>query len=136
MGMTLAVARGVIEALLGEAERAAPDECCGLLLGEGAIESMIPAVNVADYPRRRFEIDPAVLIAAHKAERVGGPKLAGYYHSHPAGPPEPSVADAAQAARDGRVWAIVGQTATAREVRFWRDGPEGFEALSYTLAPG
>ncbi|MDD3799399.1 MAG: M67 family metallopeptidase [Novosphingobium sp.] len=118
-----------MERLLAEAEKAAPEECCGLLLGaEGRIAEIRPVANVADDPRSRFEIDPRVLIDACRAERAGGPQLVGYYHSHPAGLPEPSPCDRDQAAGDGKVWAIAGQG----EVRFWRDTPDGFEALSCT----
>ena len=130
MRMALIVARGVIEALLAEAARHHPEECCGLLLGERGIEAILPAANVAADPLRRFEIDPAALIAAHKAARAGGPTMAGYYHSHPAGPAAPSATDRAAASGDGRVWAIVGRG----EARFWRDAPSGFEPLSYLPA--
>ncbi|HUQ13121.1 MAG TPA: M67 family metallopeptidase [Novosphingobium sp.] len=132
MRMTLVVARGVIEALLAEAARRDPEECCGLLLGEGDIDAITSTANVAAEPHRRFEIDPAALIAAHKASRAGGAQIAGYYHSHPAGIAEPSATDRALAARDGRVWAIV----AGRSVTFWRDAPGGFEPLSYTVADG
>ncbi len=60
--------------------------------------------------------------------RMGGPELAGYYHSHPNGPLEPSATDRALAAADGMIWAIV----ALGEVRLWRAGPHGFTALSYT----
>jgi proteasome lid subunit RPN8/RPN11 len=130
MVVQLRIARSVIAELLAEARRAAPEECCGLLLGASGIASIAPAANVAPDRRREFEIDPRTLIAAHKAERSGGTKLLGYYHSHPAGGAEPSATDRARAAGDGRIWAIVG----TGEVRFWRDTPSGFESLCHTLA--
>lgn len=123
---------GAIATLLEEAARAAPREACGLLLGRGAIEELRPTANVAADPLRHFEIDPAALIAVHRAARDGGLPVFGYYHSHPAGPPEPSATDRASASGDGRVWAIVG----GGEVRFWRDAATGFEALSLRLAQG
>lgn len=118
-------------AILAHAARAAPEEACGLLLGEdGRILEARPVANVAPDRQRHFEIDPAALIAAHRAEREGGPELIGYYHSHPTGLPEPSATDRAHAAGDGRVWAI----AAGGRVEFWRDCEGGFEALSYSLA--
>lgn len=103
----LTVTRTVVDAIAAAANRAAPHEACGLLLGRGwRIDRADETANVAPDPRRHFEIDPAVLIAAHKAERAGGARLIGYFHSHPSGLPEPSAIDKAQAARDGRVWAI------------------------------
>jgi proteasome lid subunit RPN8/RPN11 len=115
--------------MLSESGLAAPDECCGLLLGrEGAIEEARAARNVAADPHRRFEIDPQALIDAHRSARAGGAQVLGYYHSHPLGEATPSPTDQRMAARDGSVWVIVGQTA----ITFWRDGKEGFEPLSYT----
>jgi proteasome lid subunit RPN8/RPN11 len=128
--MDIRVSRPVMEALLSEAARSAPDECCGVLFGhDGLIEGAKPAANVADDPRRRFEIEPQSLVDAHRASRAGGPQVLGYYHSHPSGPAEPSATDRAQAAHDGSIWAIVGTSA----VTFWRDEEAGFVALSYTV---
>lgn len=122
----------VLPEILAHASDAVPHECCGLLLGEnGAITRAQATANVHPEPARHFEIDPKALIAAHKAERAGGPQVIGYYHSHPTGDPEPSATDRAQAAHDGKVWAIVGQN----EIRFFRDGEEGFAALSYRVLP-
>ena len=119
--------REALAALLSEAGAAFPDEACGLLLGrKGRIERAVPARNVHPEPGRHFEIDPQTLVEAHRAARGGGPEVIGYFHSHPAGPAVPSAADRDAAPGDGRVWAIVGGC----EVRFWRDGDEGFAALS------
>lgn len=131
--MALEVTSGAMATLRAEAERTAPDEACGLLLGRGGrIEAARPAANVHADPRTRFEIDPAALIAAHRAARAGGPELIGYFHSHPAGHPQPSATDCAHSSGDGRVWAIV----AGDEVTCWRDGAGGFEPLSYTVVDG
>ena len=85
------------------------DEVCGLLLGDhGRITAVQPCVNVSSCPARRFELDPAALIAALRAARGGGPGLIGHYHSHPSGIAEPSPTDAAEAAPDGAIWIIAG----------------------------
>lgn len=126
--MAIEVTSDVLATLLAEAERAAPNECCGLLLGEGErIVEAQPAANIAEDPARRFEIDPHALLAAHKAARSGGPQLLGYYHSHPAGHPVPSATDCEHASGDARVWAIV----AGGEVAFWRDGEQGFELIEH-----
>lgn len=125
--------REAVDRLLREADRAHPREACGLLLGsEGRIERVVPAYNVHPEPHRRFEIDPQALIDAHRAARGGAADVLGYYHSHPAGPAEPSATDRAAAAGDGRIWAIIGRG----EVRLWRDGDEGFVALSTRVVSG
>ena len=127
--MTLEVSSAVVDLLRSEALRHAPLEACGILFGnEGKVEAALPTQNVHPTPATHFEIDPKALIQAYRAERDGGPKVIGFYHSHPQGGPKPSSTDQAQAAGDGKIWAIIGQG----EVRFWLDAPNGFEPLSYT----
>ncbi|AKH42510.1 hypothetical protein WYH_01470 [Croceibacterium atlanticum] len=128
--MEIEVTSAVLKRLRSEAERAAPEECCGILLGGGnSIADALPAANVAQDPRRHFEVDPQTLVDAHRAARAGGPEVAGYYHSHPMGPAFPSATDRAMASGDGRIWAIIGKD----DVTFWRDGEEGFLRLSCRL---
>jgi desampylase len=98
-------------------------EACGLLFGsDDRIDGVAAAENQAADPRTAFEIDGATLFAAVRAERAGGPKLVGYYHSHPNGRAEPSDTDRASAAADGKFWLIV----TADAVTCWRAGADGF----------
>ncbi len=128
--MTLEVAREALEGMVAEAAQAAPDEACGLLLGQdGRVAEIRAAANVAMDKQKHFEVDPQVLIDAHRAERGGGPQLLGYFHSHPQGPPEPSATDREMASGDGKIWAIVAQGM----VRFWRDDKGGFEPVSFAL---
>lgn len=131
--MVAELTSGVTATLLREAAQASPHECCGLLLGQGGtVNAAQPAANVHPDPASHFEIDPAALIAAHRAARVGGPEVLGYYHSHPNGRAEPSATDQVQASGDGRIWAIIAQGG----VTLWRDAPHGFEALPTRVAPG
>ncbi len=130
--MRCEVSSDVVERLLAEAASAHPQECCGILLGEGdAITAIQPADNVHPEPERHFEIDPQALVDAHRAARAGGPAIIGYYHSHPNGRAEPSATDRAMAASDGAVWAII----AAGRITLWRSGDAGFAALPYVTAP-
>lgn len=87
---------------------AEPGEVCGLLLGGGGrIEAIMPAPNVAPDPAGHFELDPAVLLAAHRQARTGGLAVIGHYHSHPSGIAAPSATDLACATPDGSLWLIV-----------------------------
>lgn len=124
--MTVRISSELHQQLL-EAAAASPDaEICGLLIGENRIERIVPTRNVAAAPGRHFEIDPETLFAAIRAERAGGNKLLGYYHSHPSGPAKPSAADTAQAIADGRYWLIIG----GGQVTAWSMAQHGtFEAL-------
>ena len=127
------VSKDSLAAMRAAAAAAHPREVCGILLGEGGrISAARETANVHARPETHFEIDPQALIDAHRAARAGGPQVLGYFHSHPAGPPEPSATDRASAAGDGRVWAIV----AGEEIVFWRDGKDGFTALSFVQMDG
>jgi desampylase len=142
MGMGLRISRAVLETALAHAATDPAREACGLLLGaaEGGAERIAEAracANVAADPARRFEIDPAALFAAIRAERGGGPRLLGHYHSHPNGSARPSPQDAAMADRPGRLWLIL----AGGEARFWRETPGGsvhaaFEPCSISVEDG
>ena len=128
--METAVTSGANATLLAEAAKAYPLEACGLLLGQGAvITQAVPVRNVHADSARHFELDPAALIAAHRAAREGGLQVLGYYHSHPTGSTSPSRTDQAAASGDGRIWAIVAGAA----IGWWRDAPDGFEPLPLRL---
>lgn len=106
--MLLRISSKSIAAIRAHAAETPDVEVCGLLFGtEEAVERVQRCANVADQLETRFEIDPAALIAAHKAERAGGAKLIGHYHSHPNGACAPSEADRAEALDTGRYWLII-----------------------------
>lgn len=117
------------------AENAEPEECCGLLLGHaGNVEIIELTLNVAADRSHTFEIDPASLIAAEKAARLGGPSILGYFHSHPNGQCEPSSTDALFALDDGRIWLIIaGQHITAWRSVAHDDGPLSFVGVKIVV---
>jgi len=120
--MATVIASELLEEILGHAAAELETEICGLLLGRGdRITAVRPAANVAAEPARAFELDPAVLFAAHRAARTGGDAILGHYHSHPGGDARPSSCDAA-AATAGELWLVV----AGGDARLWRavaDGP-------------
>lgn len=122
MGMTLRISSSLLRLLVEEAE-ASKDEICGLLLRapDGNVRRL-RCDNVHADPATRFELDPVVLLAAHRAARAGGDAVIGHYHSHPSGDAMPSVTDAANAAADGSVWLILGRGGDARAWRAVGDG--------------
>lgn len=130
--MTVTIASELVRQILAEAAACPQVEICGLLFGAGdTITRAQPCRNVAADPAHRFEIDPAALVAAHRAARNGGERIVGHYHSHPTGVAIPSPRDAAQAAPDGALWLIAGGDA----VRAWRAVADGaiegrFEAVA------
>ncbi len=137
MGMEPEFSSEALGALIEQADGSAT-EICGLLLGTAErVERLAAVRNVADDPARHFEIDPAALFAALRAERRGGAAVLGWYQSHPSGDPAPSATDAAQAAADGRLWLIVG----GGTARLWRAVADGerhgrFDAVRFAVRTG
>ena len=128
--MKVKIARGVL-AQIRALCAADHNEVCGMLLGAaGRIDAVRPASNVAPDPSRHFELDPAVLIAAHRAARDAGPAVIGHYHSHPSGVAVPSATDAACAAPDGTLWLIV----AGDVARLWIAGPGEGGAVRFAEA--
>ena len=120
--MIVTISRTVERQILAHCAESSEIEACGLLFGdETRILRATPVPNVAENPTDSFEIDPAALFAAIRAERDGGDRLIGHYHSHPTGRAEPSARDAAQALDVGRLWLIVG----GQEIRLWRANRPG-----------
>ncbi len=96
-------------ALVEEAERAAPAECCGVLGGrDGRIIAVLPVANIAADAESQFELDPAGLVEARSALRRAGLDVVGFYHSHPRTSPEPSSYDVANAWYPECVYVVIG----------------------------
>jgi proteasome lid subunit RPN8/RPN11 len=115
------IAAGVRAAVEAHARDAAPDECCGLLLGTpDAITHTVRAHNRAPDPRRRYEIDPQDHFDAIRQARASGLDVLGAYHSHPHSEPVPSDTDLAQAFEDF-LFMIAGRSEDRRfTIRAWR----------------
>jgi len=121
MGMRVTISSGLLDRIFAHVAAEPGREVCGLLFGEERhIQDALPAANVAPDPARHFEVDPQTLFTAIRAERAGGARIVGHYHSHPSGDPLPSARDAADA-EPGRLWLILG----GGEARLWRSGPGG-----------
>lgn len=123
----LSFSREVYDALLAHACEGAPEEVCGVLGGEGSIVTSIYRVpNVANTPRTRYELDPEEQLKAIEAAESEG-ALLGFYHSHPEGPPEPSVTDRMQATWANAHYVIVSLTDESVSAWYWT-GEEFLEA--------
>ncbi len=136
--MRVEISRMLLERIAAHAASQPGQEVCGLLFGTTArITAVEPCANVAPDPARRFEIDPARLLAAHRAMGGGGPRLIGHYHSHPAGPATPSLRDADAAAADGALWLILAGNGIAAWRAVERGTTEGrFDPVELVVAPG
>lgn len=125
----LRLPREAYDAIVDRAREGAPEEVCGVLVGdhgdESAVRRAIPTDNAADAPRTRYEIDPEELYAVIEDAEDDGDAVVGFYHSHPEGPARPSGTDLAQATWTGYSYLIV-DLAGEPFVGSWRYTGESF----------
>lgn len=89
----LQLLRHLYQALLAEARRSLPNECCGLLGGHGGeVRQIFPALNALASPTA-YEIAPRELFELFRRLRAERLNLVGIYHSHPTGENTPSERD-------------------------------------------
>jgi [CysO sulfur-carrier protein]-S-L-cysteine hydrolase len=91
------IAQQVIDEVLAHAREEAPNECCGLLIGNRImIEASVRTRNREASPTR-FLIDPEDHFTAIHTARASGKRVVGAYHSHPSSAAQPSESDIAEA---------------------------------------
>lgn len=108
----LVLRRADVEAIVGHARAAAPEEACGILGGrdESAVrrvERVLPCRNVAELREWEYKAEPNDQLRAFLAIEEAGLEVVGFYHSHPRGPPRPSPVDEARAAYPGASYVVV-----------------------------
>jgi len=108
--LTHAHARTIIE----HAREDAPNEACGLILGDGhRVTQIIPAQNIAADPRHHFRVDDA-LVVQHFSQIIG------VYHSHPRSAPVPSSTDRQESCYPDFIHVIVGLQDESPRLAAWR----------------
>ncbi len=103
----------VLRRIVDAAERAFPEECCGLLVGRahGPMELLITRIEtsrnvIAGDPRTGFEVDPQVRFDLMRVLGDGPERLVGLYHSHPGHGAQPSRRDLELAWEPDLAWLI------------------------------
>lgn len=134
--------RETYEATVDHAREGAPMEVCGMLggeYGEGVtrVVSAHRAENAAETPETEYLIDPAEQLTVIERIEEAGLEVAGFYHSHPSGPPRPSDTDAARATWPGLSYLIVVLDGPTPYVGSWRwdDDAGAFEQEVMRLGP-
>lgn len=89
----LALPRAAVNRLLAAAQATPGVEVCGFVVRDGDGCAVRTVRNVAADPERRFEMDPHGMVEAFRRAREQGEEILAIYHSHPAGPAEPSALD-------------------------------------------
>ena len=123
------ITRTALDSIAAHAAQTRPNECCGILLVAGngtAVDRVLRSDNVeVQRPERAFRLGHRAHIKAVGLECVGEARIAGFYHSHPAGPSRPSLRDAEEANGD-QVHLILGMAGDLPETAAWRWEGEGF----------
>jgi proteasome lid subunit RPN8/RPN11 len=121
-----------LRTIIDHARDAAPDECCGLLLGrKDEIVEAIRARNIAADPATRFVIDPTDHFGAIRTARARSLQIVGFYHSHPRSAPAPSLRDLAEFDYPDHLYVIVSVRTTPAEVGLFRFASGTFQPVSF-----
>ena len=85
--------KDIIDQLIAQAQKDAPLETCGYLLGrDGEVTENHPMTNI-DHSSEHFTFDPKEQFAALRYARAHQLTILANWHSHPASPSRPSAED-------------------------------------------
>ena len=87
------IPQSIIDELIEQAERDAPDESCGYLLGIGDVVTENYWMENIDHSPEHFSFAPRDQFAALRYARSKGLNILANWHSHPASPSRPSQED-------------------------------------------
>ena len=92
--MKISISESAYQSLLEQAQKEAPVESCGYLLGTDRMTATenYPMTNI-DHSEEQYSFDPKEQFAAVKYARQHGLVIVGNWHSHPASPSRPSAED-------------------------------------------
>lgn len=118
-----------------------PEEACALLVGvehadgRRKITRIELARNIAEDPRRYFEVDPASRIRLEKELRQKEERILGLFHSHPDGVALPSDTDAQRIYEKDLSWLIAaaGKDGITEIGAFHPATKYGFDKASLTI---
>ncbi len=144
MAAVIEFTRPAYDAVVDHARRGDPAEVCGVLAGkpvDGAADGdhdvvveARPTDNVAERPETRYRIDPEELFAVVESVEADGLEVVGFYHSHPAGPAEPSGTDVARATWIDHSYVVCALDGHPFVGSWrWRGDDEGFEPEKLAL---
>ena len=136
--MSLKVTRSIEKLVRETAEKAFPEECCGLLIGPlpEDFDRMGRAV-VADEARplpngwdsspktTRYLIDPKLLMKVEQELDGTGRGIVGFFHSHPQVPAWPSPFDLMMAMPCCSYWIMHVKDGKAQDSRSWQRTEDG-----------
>ena len=144
--MSLKVSKNISEQVVAAAEKAYPEECCGLLLGPIPAEfekqgravqadEARPLPNGWDSSARthRYSVEPKLLLAIDKELAGTGRGIVGFYHSHPDVPAWPSPFDLERAWPCYSYWIVCVRKGKAEGSRSWMRTDDGQTFLEESI---
>jgi proteasome lid subunit RPN8/RPN11 len=82
------------QSIIEQAQQAQPNECCGVIVGEGIrAEQIVAIANIADDPAHHYRMDDKALLKVMFQTQRQNLEVIGFYHSHPRSAPIPSQED-------------------------------------------
>lgn len=85
--------QNIIEEMIAQAQKDAPNETCGYLLGTDDVVTENYWMENIDHSPEHFSFKPKDQFAALKYARSKGLRILANWHSHPASPSRPSQED-------------------------------------------
>jgi proteasome lid subunit RPN8/RPN11 len=125
----------VLDRIVAHAVADLPNECCGLLIGNGEIVEDAARARNMKRSRTRFQVEPADHFAAIRRARAAGLDVIGAYHSHPNGPSGPSETDRARLTDPAMFHVIISLAHGTRTVRAFRLADGNFSPLELVPVP-
>ena len=130
---TVQIKREILEAIVRHAEKEAPRECCGLLMGQGEIITHHRPMKNVLASNVRYEMEAQALFQFFKDLRAANQKHLGIYHSHPVSEAYPSETDVRESFYPDCTYFIVSlKNPSLPLVRAFRLLSEGVEELAVT----
>ena len=103
----LEIAQGYINGMIAHSRQEDPNECCGVLLGEGGQVVAIRRVTNSEASPFRYNMDTQEFFKVYKESEEKGWDMWGFYHSHTSSRAYPSQTDRNLAAWPGSYYLIV-----------------------------
>ncbi len=131
---SVSISRRAWKAMERHVRQGLPLEVCGLLAGPPGLGlEVLPVANAAASPTR-FRMEPQGQVDALLDIERRGLALVAIYHSHPAGPPAPSVTDLEQAAYPEAAYLVWAPDETGWSCRGFALGEGGFHPIPVELS--
>ncbi len=102
----LLIPKVIWQQMAEQAAEGSPNEVCGILAGKGKeVQVIYPVRNILN-SQVRFRMDPQEQLKTLLDIEALGLEMQAIYHSHPAGPPNPSETDTQEFAYPGVLYLI------------------------------